>query len=343
MREKQPESASGWRRHWPLLKKVFFTAFALLVIGLIADQARNVEWGKVLEAMQAYTWPVLLRAAGLAVLSYLIYSCFDLLAIPYLGHMIPPVRVMAVGIVAYAFNLNMGSLIGSVGFRFRLYLRLGLAAGEITRIIGLSLTTNWLGYLWVAGGLFAWGVLPIPDNWNISNYALRGIGVGMLVAAVAYVALCGLARKRSWTVRGHELELPSFKIAVAQSLLGSACWLSIGLVVWSLLRHDVSFALVLGVLLLSGIAGAVTHIPGGLGVVEAVFVAMLGGQVPHYEIIGTLLTYRAVYYLGPFALAALLYFFLEARLPKLAKEDEAKEAEQPGGKEQGPMRRVAGP
>jgi glycosyltransferase 2 family protein len=322
MPAKPRKPASGWRRHWPLLKKVFFIAFALLVIGLLVDQARNVEWDKVLEAVQAYTWPVLLRAAGLAALSYLIYSCFDLLAIPYLGHMIPPARVIPVGIVAYAFNLNMGSLVGSVGFRFRLYLRLGLAAGEITRIIGLSLTTNWLGYLWVAGGLFAWGVLPIPDGWNISNYALRGIGAGMVVAAIAYVALCGLARKRSWSIRGHEIELPSFKIAVAQSVLGSACWLSIGLVVWSLMRHDVSFALILGVLLLSGIAGAVTHIPGGLGVVEAVFVAMLGGQVPHYEIIGTLLAYRAVYYLAPFAVAAVLYFILEARFPKLAQEDE---------------------
>ncbi|WP_179284117.1 lysylphosphatidylglycerol synthase domain-containing protein [Bordetella genomosp. 10] len=322
--------AAGLRRHWPLLRKIFFIAFALLVIGLLADQARHVEWDKVLGAVQAYTWPVLLRAAGLSLLSYLIYSCFDLLAIPYLGHMIPPLRVMAVGIVAYAFNLNMGSLVGSVGFRFRLYLRLGLAAGEITRIIGLSLTTNWLGYLWVAGGIFAWGGLPIPDNWSISGYALRGIGVAMVAAAAAYVALCGLSRRRAWSVRGHEIELPAFKIAVAQSLLGGACWVSIGLVVWSLMRHDVSFPFVLGVLLLSGIAGAVTHIPGGLGVVEAVFVAMLGGKVPHYEIIGTLLAYRAVYYLGPFALAAVLYFFLEARLPKLAEKDEA-EAEGDAG------------
>jgi uncharacterized membrane protein YbhN (UPF0104 family) len=116
------------------------------------------------------------------------------------------------------------------------------------------------------------------------------------------------------TVRGHDIFLPSGKIALAQSILGGACWMSIGMVVWTLMRHDVPYPLVLGVLLLSGIAGAVTHIPGGLGVVEAVFVAMLSGQVPHYEILGTLLTYRAVYYLGPFALAAVLYFILETNI-----------------------------
>ncbi|ARP87305.1 lysylphosphatidylglycerol synthase domain-containing protein [Bordetella genomosp. 9] len=304
------------REKWPLLRKVLFAAFALLVIGLLVDQARNVEWDKVIEAVRANTWPVLLRACGVAALSYLIYSCFDLLAIPYLGHKIPPFRVMAVGIVAYAFNLNMGSLVGSVGFRFRLYLKLGLAAAEITRIVGLSLTTNWLGYLWVAGALFAWGVLPIPDDWRIGAGALRLIGIGMVAAALAYVLLCACSRRRSWTVRGHDIYLPTGKVAVAQSVLGSACWMSIGAVVWVLMRHDVSYPIVLGVLLLSGVAGAVTHIPGGLGVVEAVFVAMFSGQVQHYEILGTLLTYRAVYYLGPFAIAAVLYFFLEARIRK---------------------------
>jgi uncharacterized membrane protein YbhN (UPF0104 family) len=306
----------GLRARWPLLRKLAVIAFAVLVIGLLVDQARNVEWDKVLEAVQANTWPVLLRASGVAVLSYLIYSCFDLLAIPYLGHRIPPIRVMAVGIVAYAFNLNMGSLVGSVGFRFRLYLKLGLQAAEITRIVGLSLTTNWLGYLWIAGALFVSGVLPIPDDWEIGKGALRLIGVAMLAAGMAYVGLCGWSRKRSWSVRGHDVYLPTLKVALAQSVLGAACWASIGAVVWVLMRHDVPYPLVLGVLLLSGIAGAVTHIPGGLGVVEAVFVAMLGGKVPHYEILGTLLTYRAIYYLGPFAIAAVLYFFLEARIRK---------------------------
>lgn len=301
---------------WSLVRKVLALAFILLVIGLLVDQARDVEWGKVLQAVRTNTWPVMLRAAGMAALSYLIYSCFDLLAIPYLGHMIPPLRVMGVGIVAYAFNLNMGSLVGSVGFRFRLYTKLGLDAGEVTRIVGLSLATNWLGYLWVAGGIFASGALPLPENWRIGSEALQVIGACMLLAAAAYVGLCGWSRKRSWSLRGHEMELPSFRIAVAQTVLGSACWATIGAVVWILMRHDVPYAYVLGVLLLSGIAGAVTHIPGGLGVIEAVFVAMLGGKVPHYEILGTLLTYRAVYYLAPFALAVILYLVLEAGIRK---------------------------
>ncbi len=54
----------GLRARWPLLRKILFIAFALLVIGLLVDRARDVEWEKVMEAVEANTWPVLLRASG---------------------------------------------------------------------------------------------------------------------------------------------------------------------------------------------------------------------------------------------------------------------------------------
>jgi uncharacterized membrane protein YbhN (UPF0104 family) len=315
----RPAGPGRWRRYWPWIRRTLFTAFALVVLYLIAQEARHVDWQRVMGAVEQNTWPVLARAAGMAVLSYLIYSCFDLLAIPYIGHMIPPGKVIPVGIVAYAFNLNMGSLIGSVGFRYRLYTKLGLGLADVTRIVGLSLATNWVGYLWIGGVLFAWGLLPLPESWPIGTRTLQWIGAGMLAAAVLYVGVCGLARRRSWTVRGHELELPSLRVAVAQSLLGAACWASIGGVVWILLLHDVSYPMILGCLLLSGIAGAMTHIPGGLGVVEAVFIAMLSGKLHRYEILGTLLTYRAIYYLAPFVIAAFIYLWLELGIRKRAR------------------------
>ena len=61
---------------------------------------------------------------------------------------------------------------------------------------------------------------------------------------------------------------------------------------------------VLAVLLLAAVAGAVSHVPGGLGVLEAVFIAALGSQVPRPELLAALLAYRCVYYLLPPELGA---------------------------------------
>jgi len=57
----------------------------------------------------------------------------------------------------------------------------------------------------------------------------------------------------------------------------------------------------------------ITHVPAGLGVLEAVFVALLGGQASQAELIAALLAYRALYYLVPLGVAALVLFRLEAR------------------------------
>ena len=55
------------------------------------------------------------------------------------------------------------------------------------------------------------------------------------------------------------------------------------------------------------------HIPAGIGVLEAVFVAMLGHAVPPTQVIAALLAYRALYYLGPLLVAIALYLGIEFR------------------------------
>jgi uncharacterized membrane protein YbhN (UPF0104 family) len=54
-----------------------------------------------------------------------------------------------------------------------------------------------------------------------------------------------------------------------------------------------------------------THVPAGLGVIEAVFVACLGAEVATPTLLAALLSYRAVYYLAPLALAVTGYAISE--------------------------------
>jgi uncharacterized membrane protein YbhN (UPF0104 family) len=57
----------------------------------------------------------------------------------------------------------------------------------------------------------------------------------------------------------------------------------------------------------------ITHVPAGLGVIEAVSIALLSGQVPQAELIAALLAYRAIYYLAPLGIAVALLLALEVR------------------------------
>ena len=92
-----------------------------------------------------------------------------------------------------------------------------------------------------------------------------------------------------------------------------ASWLAIANLLNLLLPDDIGYLDVLGVLLCSVLANLVIRVPGNLGVLETVFLGLLGGRAGSAEILAALLAYRAVFYLGPLLLALGVYAWLEAR------------------------------
>lgn len=301
------------RAWWPLLRRSLTLGFILLVAGLLLSLARSIEWAPVLDSLRRTDGKTLALAAAFAAASHLLYSCFDLLGRAYTQHKIPASQVMAIGQVSYAFNLNLGALIGGFAFRFRLYSRFGLKRAVTARILSLSLVTNWLGYMFLAGCVFVTRSLDLPTDWAPGAAGLQLLGGILLMVVAAYLLACAISRKRSWRVRGAQLHLPSIKMAALQLLLSTLNWLLIAGVVFTLLQGKIAFPTVLGVLLSASIAGVIAHIPAGLGVIEAVFLAFLQDVMPQGQILAALLVYRVLYYLGPLALAVALYLGLEAR------------------------------
>jgi len=118
-------------------------------------------------------------------------------------------------------------------------------------------------------------------------------------------------------------------LAVIQMLLGAANWSLMALVVYFMLSQKAEYPLVLGILLISSIAGVITHIPAGLGVIEAVFVALLSGEMSKGSIVAGLIGYRVIYFLIPLLFATLVYILLEARAKKLRKQRDDSEPPQP--------------
>jgi uncharacterized membrane protein YbhN (UPF0104 family) len=308
--------AQGWRRWGPWIRRGVVTAFLLVVLVLLVRYARGIHWPEVWDALVNLPRRVLLAAGAIAALSHLLYSCFDLIGRHYVGHKLPIARVMQIGFTSYAFNLNMGSAVGGVGFRLRLYSRYGLRYGDIARVLTLSMITNWLGYLMLAGAVFAMARLELPPAWDVDAHDLSLIGVALLSVAIGYIVLCALSKRRSWTVRGHELLLPPWRMALVQVALSMANWSVIAAVIYTLLQGRVPYFSVLSVFLVAAMAGVIVRVPAGLGVLEAVFIALLSHRVPEGQLLAALLAYRALYYMLPLAVASLLYLRMEMQAKK---------------------------
>ena len=311
--ERRQRARLSDRPWWPWARRLATLVFFAAVVALLWRSAQHVDWDDVWSSIKETPRPALMIAIGLAAASHLLYSCFDLLGRRYTGHRLPTPIVMTINFISYAFNLTLGSLVGGVAFRLRLYSQAGLAKGVITRIVSMSMLTNWLGYKLLAGLLFIFHPLALPPAWHMGNHGLQWVGLLLVAISGAYIAACVRMGDRRWTVRGHEIYLPPWRMALVQMAVSCVNWSLMAGIVYVLLQQKVAYADVLTVLLVGAIAGVVAHVPAGLGVFEFVFVALLSHQVSEGRLLAALLGYRALYYIVPTLVAAAMYLVFELR------------------------------
>ena len=321
------KAARGWRHWpqqawWPWASRGMAAAFFAVVVWLIFQQARTVDWTAVLQALRDLPVKALAVAGGIALLSHFTYGTFDWVGRHCSGHRLTRPATLAIAMTSYPFTLNLGSLIGGVGVRYRLYARRGIDPGTIGQVVGTSIVTNWVGYMLVAGVLtWLWQPTAVA-GWAVTVWQWRMGGTVLGCLPVAYVALCALRSGRALTLRGHAFPLPRWPVALWQVAAAATNWLLMGAALWTVLQHQVGYPAALATVLLGAVAGLVLRVPAGLGVLEAVGVALLATDALRQEqVLAALLAYRALYYFGPLVLAAVALGVAELRWRQRPAQD----------------------
>lgn len=308
----QPVTATRWerlrrQRWWPWLITAVSGAFVAFVGYLIWQQGSRVDWPTVWQSFRALPASVMWTAGALAWSSHLLYSTFDLFGRHYTRHGLTVPRTMGITLIAYPFTLNLGSLIGGVTTRYRLYSRQGVGVGQIGQIVGLSILTNWLGYFVLTAAVFWVWTPQLPVGWEIGASQLRWIGTGLAAFTVGYLALCVWRRGQALTVRGYDFPMPHWSTGLLQVALSTANWMVMGGALWLLTQQQAPYAASLATILLGAIAGLISRIPAGLGVLEAVGTTVLSAYMPPPQALAAVLAYRALYFFAPLAVAALAF------------------------------------
>ena len=313
------EQRHGWRSlaqrpWWPWLTRGAAAAFFVLVAGLLFRQARTVDWPAVLQALRALPPGTLAVAGALALSSHCLYGTFDLVARHCCGHQLRRSTTLGIAMTSYAFTLNLGSLVGGVGVRYRLYARRGVDAGTIGQVVGTSVLTNWVGYLLLAAVLpWLWAPPPLA-GWSAPAWQWRLGGALLGCLPLAYGVLCAMRAGRAVTLRGHAFALPRWPVALWQMAASAGNWMLMGAALWATLQAQVNYPAALATVLLGAVAGLVLRVPAGLGVLEAVGVALLTSpSLGQDRVLAALLAYRALYYFVPLVLASLALGAAELR------------------------------
>ena len=283
----------------------------LLLLGavLLVRHLRSVDWVAMRAVMAQLPQESLLVAGLLAAASYATYCSFDLLGRRATGHPLDRMRVLSIGFVGHACALNLGP--AGAGVRLRLYTRQGMPAHLSAALWLFNVATNWLGFILLAGVALTTRLFALPTRWGLAHTPLQGVGIALLALVALYLLACHAWHDRSTVVRGVEFRLPQLSVAALQCGLSLLNWLLLSGIVYVLLRERAPFGDVLGAIMTSALALAVIDVPAGLGILETVFLTLLGSRIPTHELLGGLMAYRAIYFVGPLLLASAVYLALE--------------------------------
>ena len=265
------------------------------------------HWRDILERVQAISNTKLLRAAFFTCAGYGCLTLYDALAVRFAGARVPYPRVALISFMGYAIGHNVGlNSISGGAVRYRAYTALGLSAKQIATIIAFGTLTFFLGASVLLG-------LSLLSNAGMSGSILHVhawlalVAGGLLLVAVAAYLWLVCTRHAPIKFRKFEIPVPKARVAFAQIGISCVDMLCATSVLYVLLPREaaIGFFAFAGVYLLALAAGAVSNVPGGIGVFEFVLLLLMPA-VPKDRLIGALIAYRAIYYFAPFAIALVL-------------------------------------
>lgn len=291
-----------WRQLLGLLLGV--TLFAL-ALGVLHNILRDYHYHQITKELSEIPGQDLYLAIALTLLNYVVLTGYDWLALKYIKRPLDYSRVALTSFISYAFSQNLGfGILTGGSLRYRMYSAWGISGLEITNIVAFCALTFWMGIFAVGGIVFTVIPLTLPTTLHLPFNSAWPIGVLFLIISVGYL-LWSLLANKPLVIKHWEFAVPPARIAIGQFVIASLDWSLAGAVLFVLLppSQSLSYFGLLGIFILAQIVGLISHVPGGLGVFEAMVLFALTPELPAAKVLGSLLAFRAIYYLMPLALA----------------------------------------
>jgi glycosyltransferase 2 family protein len=294
---------------WPLIG---ITA-VIVSTWLLYHEIRNLSLDDIVDSLSAIPLHRWLLAAGATVVAYIALAGYDRLALSHLGKKIPWPFVTLCSFTTYALAHNIGaSVFSGAVVRYRAYTSRGLTAAEVGILVAFCSLTFALGTMELSG------LVLLIEPELISRF-VDGVPQGLVMGVgVATLALIGLYVLGSWMrlkpfrIGSFQLAYPRLQIVLRQLVIGPLELIGAAGIIYFALPATANpgFVVVLGIFLVSFTAALLSHAPGGLGVLEIVFVTGLPDADPA-DVLAALIVFRLFYLLIPFAMSLLLILMFE--------------------------------
>lgn len=259
-------------------------------------------------------------AAVSALLAYVALAWYDRIALLHLNRQneISWPFIASCSFVTYALGHNLGASVLSGGLvRLRAYGACGLSSAEVAILVALCSFTFAYGTVLLIGLVFV--IHPEIVQPLAAMIPKLDLPVSLVqIIGVAMLGLCALYVLGSWRhfkpvhFRSIHIVYPRLPVVSRQLMAAPLELIAAAGIIYFVLPEtgNPGFITVLGAFLLSFSAGLISQTPGGIGVMEAVFLAVLH-TIPPSDVIAALLIWRLMYLMIPLAISLPLVVIFE--------------------------------
>ncbi len=307
------------------LLSIFQASRPWLLAGLIAviggvsyealqDILAELNYGATVDAVRATSLSTLLLAVLATAISYAALTGYDYSSLRFVNAVVPYWLTAQTAFIAYAVSntIGLGVLTGGT-VRMRLYGAAGVEIGKISRAIAFNAAGFGLGIHAVGAAALLWRADAIAPVAHLPAWVIQGVAVLILAGTAALLIVCRDGRERRLFGR-ITVRLPSAPIVMQQLLFSAVDIAASAAVLWLLLPSgSVDFTAFVGFYAIATVLGLLSHLPGGIGVFEAVMLVALNGHLSTDALAGALVLYRLIYYVLPLVLALVFLLAHEVR------------------------------
>lgn len=246
------------------------------------------------------------------LVAYAALAWYDRIALLHLGKPLNWLFISLTSFTTYALSHNIGaSVFSGAAVRYRAYSTKGLTATEVGVLVALTAFTFALGTTLLGGLVLVGEPQLVARLLHVDRELARTVGFIMLGAVALYVA-GSLFEFPALNLGSCKLSYPRPPIVLRQliaaplELLGAAA-----IIYFAMPAHgNPGYFVVLGVFLASFSVALISHAPGGLGVLEFIFIKAMP-DVPKTEVIVALIVFRLLYLIVPLVLGLVVVRMFE--------------------------------
>lgn len=292
---------------------------------LLYNEWREISLDDVWSGIAAIPLRGWLLSALSAVVAYAALAGYDHIALLHIGKRVSWFFVTVCSFTTYALSHNIGgSVFSGAVIRYRAYASKGLTGHDVGVLVAICWFTFVLSSVFV-GGLVLLIEPSLLDRYTEGQYEgwWIALGLAMLLFVAAYIFGSWL-HLRPLAIGRFRLHYPALPIVARQLVIGPLEILAAAAIIFFALpaENNPGFLVVLGIFLFSFAMAQASHAPGGLGVLEVVFLTGLAEMDPA-AVLAALLVFRLFYLIIPLLLAIVAVLAFEhSQLGRRSRQDE---------------------